>query len=156
MACYVWKFLSTTALECPGDLVYGDSVPKCQRTCVDQKAKNCKGGENQPETAEGCMCPNDLYQSGTKCVEKRDCGCSFRSYYFQVKRRHVSEKHRNAKHPLSIISIGDISQSNRILLPGECSFPVFLVQQERYGELLEHFAKQLLQVNTKLGCPSDH
>ena len=50
----------------------------CQRMCGDQSGQQVMCTQEQQQPMEGCVCEEDYFWNGDRCVNASDCGCSYR------------------------------------------------------------------------------
>ncbi|XP_078524644.1 IgGFc-binding protein-like [Lissotriton helveticus] len=73
-----WRNKTDCPLTCPPNSHYEPCASACPASCLDLRPGPC----DRP-CVEGCQCNAGFVQSGTQCISKKDCGCTFNGHYYQ-------------------------------------------------------------------------
>ncbi|XP_069463306.1 IgGFc-binding protein-like [Ambystoma mexicanum] len=73
-----WRNKTHCPLACPPNSHYEPCASACPASCLNLQPGSC----DRP-CVEGCQCDAGFVQSGTQCVSKKDCGCTYNGHYYQ-------------------------------------------------------------------------
>ncbi|XP_048475959.1 zonadhesin-like [Rhincodon typus] len=82
-----WRQETSCAMDCPPNSMYRSCMAACPPTCANLAAPS----ECDAPCMEGCECKPGFVYSDFECVPYRQCGCTYRSKYYEVGERFITD-----------------------------------------------------------------